>query len=126
MVLVAMSTFASLCSVFVLFFFKFVGAFKARREAEAKAKQEAEEKAKREAEEQRVADACAAMGCPMGSKWCLNSSNDVITGGEVGTVVGFLHGQGKVLVKFRKVTWPLAPDRLSTPEAWREREAVRF
>ena len=99
---------------------------KAKREAKAKAKQKAEEKAKREAKEKRVADACAAMGRRMGSKWCLISSNDDITGGEVGTVVGILHGQGKVEVKFRKVTWPLTPDQLITPGAWQKREAVRF
>ena len=69
--------------------------------------------------------ACAAVGCPVGSKLCWTAKNDDIGKGEVGTVVGFLHGQGKVEVKFSKVTWPLAPDQLITPEAWREREEVR-
>ena len=68
--------------------------------------------------------ACAAVGCPMGSKLCWTANNDDIGKGEVGTVVGFLHGQGKVEVEFSKVTWPLAPDQLITPEAWKEREEV--
>ena len=70
--------------------------------------------------------ACAAVGRPMGSTWCLKSSNDDIAAGEVGTVVGFLHGQGKVEVKFSQVTWPLAPDQLMTLQEWQKREAVRF
>jgi predicted RNA binding protein with dsRBD fold (UPF0201 family) len=69
--------------------------------------------------------ACAAVGCPMRSTCCWTANNDVIGKGEVGTVVGFLHGQGKVEVKFSKVTWPLAPDQLITPEAWKQREEVR-
>ena len=70
--------------------------------------------------------ACAAVGCPMGSKLCWTANNDDITEGEVGTVVGFLHGQGKVEVKFSQVTWPLAPDQLMTLQEWQKREAVRF
>ena len=80
-----------------------------------------------------MADACAAMGRPMGSKWCLksNNNNDDIAAYEVGTVVGVLHGQGKVEVKFRKVTWFLDPGQLITAEekarqdAEAEREAAR-
>jgi len=68
--------------------------------------------------------ACAAVGCPMGSKLCWTANNHVIGKGDVGTVVGFLHGQGKVEVKFSKVTSPLAPDQLISPEAWKEREEV--
>jgi hypothetical protein len=81
-------------------------------------------KAKRE--EQKVNDACDAIGRPMGSTWCWTLSNDDIAAGEVGTVVGFLHGQGKVQVKFSKVTWPFAPDQLITVVAWQKRIAVRF
>jgi hypothetical protein len=69
--------------------------------------------------------ACAAVGCPVGSRRCWTLSNDAIAAGEEGTVVGVLHGQGKVEVKFSKVSWLLAPDQLITPEAWKEREEVR-
>ena len=111
----------------------FLGAEQAKREEEAaRARQEAGEKAQREAKAkqvQRVADACAKAGCPMGSKWCWISSDDDIAAGEVGEVVGYSHEHKQVLVKFgrsghREVTWRLAPDQLTTPEAWREREAV--
>jgi len=70
--------------------------------------------------------ACAAVDRPMGSTWCWTSSNDNIAAGDVGTVVGILHGHGKVEVKFSQVTWPLAPDQLIPPEEWQEREAVHF
>ena len=75
-----------------------------------------------------MADACAAMGRPMGSKWCLksNNNNDDIAADEVGTVVGVLHGQGKVEVKFGQVTECFASDELFSLEAWQKREAVRF
>jgi hypothetical protein len=68
--------------------------------------------------------ACAAVGRPMGSTWCLKSSNDDIAAGEVGTVVGFLHGQGKVQVKFRSATEYFDPDQLIPLEAWKK-QAVR-
>jgi uncharacterized membrane protein YqiK len=98
----------------------------AKREAEEREKQAAEAKAKEEAEFTRVAEACAAMGRPMGSSWCWTLSNDDIAAGEVGTVVGILQEQGKVVVKFSKVTWPMAPDQLVAFEAFQKREAVRF
>ena len=75
--------------------------------------------------------ACAAVGCPVGSRRCWTLSNDAIAAGEEGTVVGVLHGQGKVEVKFRKVTWFLDPGQLITAEekarqdAEAEREAAR-
>jgi hypothetical protein len=69
-----------------------------------------------------VAEACAAVGHPMGSKWCWTSSDARIAAGEVGTVVGYSHEHGQVRVKFSKGTWPLA--QLITLEAWQEREAV--
>ena len=96
--------------------------------AEEHAKRGAEAKAKQEAKERQVTDACAAMGRPMWSKWCLksNNNNSNIAEGEVGTVVGVLHGQGKVEVKFGQVTECFAPDELVTPEAWQKREVVRF
>jgi len=95
---------------------------KAKREAKEKAKRDAEEKAKQEADEmRRVAEACAAMGRPMGSKWCWTSSNDTIAPGEEGTVVGYLQDDKKVEVKFSTVTERLAPDQLITFQTWQER-----
>ena len=60
----------------------------------------------------------------MGSKLCWTANNHVIGKGDVGTVVGFLHGQGKVQVKFRSATEYFDPDQLIPLEAWKK-QAVR-
>jgi len=70
-------------------------------------------------------EACEAVGRPVGSTWCWTSSNDDIEAGEEGTVVGFLHEDRQVEVKFSTITRPFAPNQLITAEAWQKR-AVLF
>lgn len=92
---------------------------------------DAHDSAKREAIEQhRAANACAAMGRPIGSQWCLSPSNNSATDlGEVCTILGLSGvdeaGNGELKVEFSKAgTMVVQKEALITIEAWHEYEMV--
>jgi len=92
---------------------------------------DAHDSAKREAIAQhRAANACAGMGRPIGSQWCLSPSNNSATDpGEVGTILGLSGvdeaGDGELKVEFtKKGAMVVQKEALITVEAWHEYEMV--